>query len=373
MESALRGNLVQLVCILSFLEFLENSNSMAKNFLSACGVLMIAAVVPSAHPSAFSQQTTAEPPASESSDQIATEDLGDNNASGNDEGDTVEATAKSETQEPWKRDGATHFMRIRKDRKGRPVSLDTSVTRYQTRNSKGQVVNVDLIGAVHIGEKKYYEDLNKRFEGYDALLYELVAPEGTVIPKGGRESGGIVNPIAAMQKGMQAATGLTFQLDHIDYTKDNFVHADMSPEEFGESMRKNDESLGGYALKAIGQSMAMQASGKGDASMGMLMAMFSSNPELGMRRAMAKQIQNMDAGMIIFEGKDGSTIINHRNAKCMEVLQREIEAGKTSIGIFYGAGHLAEMEQRMLTDFSAKRGGQFWMTAWKLTKRTPKR
>ena len=84
---------------------------------------------------------------------------------------------------------------------------------------------------------------------------------------------------------------------------------------------------------------------------------------------MAKQIHDMESGMIIFEGKNGSTIIDHRNAKCMEILKREIEAGKTSIGIFYGAGHLADMEQRMLIDFSAKRGGQYWLPAWKLTKR----
>jgi GMP synthase-like glutamine amidotransferase len=273
----------------------------------------------------------------------------------------------------WKRDGAAHFMRIRKDRKGRPVTLDTSVTRYETRNSAGEKVKVDLIGAVHIGEQEYYEELNARFTQYDSLLYELVAPEGTIVPKGGRNldnEEGIINPIAAMQKGMQVATGLQFQLDHIDYTKGNFVHADMSPEEFSESMKDNEESIGGYALRAIGQSMAMQSSGKGDASISMVLAMFSKNKTMRIRRAMAKQIHDMESGMIIFEGKNGSTIIDHRNAKCMEILQREIDAGKKSIGIFYGAGHLADMEQRMLTDFSAKRGGQYWLPAWKLTKRS---
>ncbi len=291
-----------------------------------------------------------------------------------------EADATAETKEEssdvadqsWKRDGAPHFMRIREDRKGRPVSLDTSVTRYETRNSAGEKVKVDLIGAVHIGEKEYYEKLNERFEEYDALLYELVAPEGTIVPKGGRDKdaeGGIINPIAAMQKGMQVATGLQFQLDHIDYTKSNFVHADMSPDEFAESMKENEESIGGYAFRAIGQGLAMQASGKGDQSFSMLMAMFSKNKTMRIRRAMAKQIHDMESGMIIFEGKNGSTIIDHRNAKCMEILRREIEAGKTSIGIFYGAGHLADMEQRMLVDFSAKRGGQYWLPAWKLTKR----
>ena len=290
--------------------------------------------------------------------------------------DSVTANENAETADvakaTWKRDGAPHFMRIREDRKGRPVSLDTSVTRYVTRNSAGKKVNVDLIGAVHIGEKEYYQKLNERFEKYESLLYELVAPEGTVVPKGGRDKdseGGIINPIAAMQKGMQVATGLEFQLEHIDYTKNNFVHADMSPDEFAESMKENEESISGYAFRGIGQALAMQASGKGDQSLSMLMALFSKNKTMRIRRAMAKQIHDMESGMIIFEGKNGSTIIDHRNAKCMEILRQEIEAGKTSIGIFYGAGHLADMEQRMFQDFSAKRGGQYWLPAWKLTKR----
>ena len=89
----------------------------------------------------------------------------------------------------------------------------------------GDRITVDLIGAVHIGEKEYFQKLNKRFENYEAMLYELVAPEGTVIPKGGGGGGIPTNPIAAMQSGMKAVLGLEFQLEHIDYTKDNFIHA----------------------------------------------------------------------------------------------------------------------------------------------------
>ena len=35
---------------------------------------------------------------------------------------------------------------------------------------------VDLVAAVHIAEKSYYEQLNREFEGYDAVLYELGGP-----------------------------------------------------------------------------------------------------------------------------------------------------------------------------------------------------
>ncbi len=263
------------------------------------------------------------------------------------------------------------FLRIRRDEKGRPVAMETSVVRYQMKNEDGENVVVDLIGAVHVGGPEYYESLNKQFEKYESLLYELVAPEGTVIPKGGRvEDGSIsLNPIGGIQKGLKSLLDLEFQLEKIDYTKDNFVHADMSPEEFGESMSQNEESLGGYALKAMGQSMAMQASGKDTGTAGMIMAMFSSDKSLRLRRVMAQQMIDMEAGLAMFEGKNGSTIINHRNAKCMEVLKRELASGKKKIAIFYGAGHLADMEKRLVSDFQMNAGGQKWFPAWTLTKR----
>ena len=105
---------------------------------------------------------------------------------------------------------------------------------------------------------------------------------------------------------------------------------------------------------------------KGGGEFGMLIAMFSKDKAVRMRRSMAKQMVDMGAGMIMFEGKNGSTIIDHRNAKCMSVLDDQLAAGKKNLAIFYGAGHLADMEQRLLNDFKMSRGGTRWLTAWKL-------
>lgn len=269
-----------------------------------------------------------------------------------------------------KREAAERFMRVRKNGKGQQVALETSIVRYQLTNEKGETISVDLIGAVHIGEEEYFNQLNREFEKYDTVLYELVAPEGTVIPKGGGRKDAIpTNPIAGMQKGMQAALGLEFQLEHIDYTKDNFRHADMTPEEFAESMVENDESISKYALKAIGQSIAMQSSGKSGDSFGMMMAMFSNNKELRLRQVFAKQMKEMESGLVMFNGKDGSTIIDHRNAKCMKVLEQELAKGTKKVAIFYGAGHLVDMERRLMSDFRMKRGGQTWLEAWELNER----
>ncbi len=256
-----------------------------------------------------------------------------------------------------------HFLRLRRDRDGRPVAMETSVTRYVGQNSKGEPITVDLIGVVHIGEKDYYETLNKAFEKYDAMLYELVAPEGTIVPKGGRRDGGdLANPVAALQVGMQSVLGLEFQLDHIDYTKDNFVHADMSPDEFAASMRRNDESFTKMFLRAIGQSMASSSSGRDTEIM---LAMMSG--KFKRRQVMAAQMQDMESGMVIFQGREGSTIIDHRNAKAMDILKREIAAGNKHLALFYGAGHLPDMERRLLSEFQMKRAGQYWLTAWRLS------
>ena len=50
--------------------------------------------------------------------------------------------------------------------------------RARSAQAAGPPVTVDLIGAVHIGDVAYYAAAQRRFEQYDALLYELVAPKG---------------------------------------------------------------------------------------------------------------------------------------------------------------------------------------------------
>ena len=259
----------------------------------------------------------------------------------------------------------SEHMRIQRDHRGRAWSMDTAITRFELTNENGKVVYVDLIGAVHVGEKEYYDALNERFEMYDSMLYELIAPEGTVIPKGGGERD-IANPIAALQVGMMAGLDLSFQLEQIDYTPSNFVHADMTPEEFAESWTKNNESVSRILLKSMGHSIAMQTKGKGPSNLSFLAAGLSKNPTLKFRRVAAEQMMAMDAGMSIFEGDEGSTIIENRNAKAMKILKREIDAGKTKLGIFYGAGHLNDMQERLENEFQMKRSGKTWLLAWKL-------
>lgn len=258
---------------------------------------------------------------------------------------------------------AERFVRLKKDKDGKVIALQTSTTRY-TKKEAASELYIDLIGVVHIGEKDYYDKLNKQFKQYDALLYELVAPEGTRVIKGDKRGG--FNPISGLQKGMQSMLGLEFQLDHIEYSANNFVHADMSPTEMSESMKKNEESVAKMFFKMVGSSMAMQGSKNGMSDIKLMSALLSGDKSR-IRRVMASQMNNLDQAMVMFNGKKGSTIITHRNTKCFQILDREIKNGKKKIGVFYGAGHLPDMEKRLLGDkYKMKAGKQTWYTAWEM-------
>lgn len=262
------------------------------------------------------------------------------------------------------------FMRVRKDKRGNPLSMDTAVVSYAYADGSKTDVQVDLVGAIHVGDKAYYDELNKLFESYDAVLYELVAPEGTKIPKEGRAGKGSAHPVGAMQDGLKALLDLDHQLDCIDYTKENFVHADMSPEEFSKTMAERGESFMQMFFRLMGAGMAQQASG-GTSDAALLMALFTSSPAERTHKLkveFAKQMGAMEGSMDAINGPDGSTIITERNKKAFEVLKRELEGGKKKIAVFYGAGHLEDMDERLIKDFGMKRTGHKWLTAWELRK-----
>ncbi len=263
---------------------------------------------------------------------------------------------------------ADQFMRVRKDDRGTPLSMDTAVVSY-AKAEGGSDVRVDLVGAVHVGDKKYYDELNKLFESYDVVLYELVAPEGTKVPKGGRKEGNGAHPVGAMQDGLKSLLDLEHQLECVDYTAKNFVHADMSPEEFSKTMSERGESFLQMFFRLMGAGMAQQGQGTSDAAL--LMALFASPTERTWRLKVefARQMGSMEGQMAAINGENGSTIITERNRKAFEVLDRELKAGKKKIAVFYGAGHLPDMEERLLKDFGMKRGETKWLTAWSLRKK----
>lgn len=252
--------------------------------------------------------------------------------------------------------------------------LDTAVTRYR----KGDV-EVTFFAAVHIADAACYAALNDRFTACDALLYELVAAPDARPGKGEREGG--FNPVSLLQRGLKTSLELAFQLDEIDYQAANFVHADMTPQEFAQSMSERGESMLSMMFDMMQQTARQQrerAAAAEDGAAGedggadaakpfdVVGAFRSGEGRHLLRMTFGKQLEQVETMMA---GGKGSTLLEGRNEKCLEVLQRELAAGRKRLGVYYGAAHFPHMERRLVEDFGFAKVGHEWLTAWDCRKR----
>lgn len=269
------------------------------------------------------------------------------------------------------------FVRISKlEGKRQPQSLDTAVVSF-TDPKTG--VTVDLFGAIHIGDKEYYAELNERFKDYDALLYELVAEPDTIPAKTPTQEkyAKEQSVLSDFQTAMGRSLALDFQLEHIDYAADNFVHADLSPDEFVQRISER-----GDVLQTLYRAVVLGLGKENDKDDGLRMqgrllaTFFSSDPALQWKRFFAKEmLQQMDELNWVIagsegdgEGKEGgSTIISDRNAAALRVLRREMRNGKKKLAIFYGAAHLPEFVKSLKQEFQMTPSGISWIKAWDLS------
>jgi hypothetical protein len=264
------------------------------------------------------------------------------------------------------------WVRLHYDDNGKVVGMQTAIVRYApaAAAAAGVVqpgVVVDLVGAVHVGDVAYYQQLNEHFKQYDALLYELVAPEGTVVERGRGASNS--HPVGFMQNGIKNLLELDHQLEEIDYTRPNFVHADMTPDQFAKAMKDRNESFLQMYFRLMSHAMEHQAemSSKGESlDFELFAALFSRDRPRRLKTALAKQLAEMESLMVSFGGEQGSVIITERNKMALKVLKDQLAAGKKSLGIFYGAGHLNDMDERLRKDFGLTPVSITWMTAWNL-------
>ncbi len=230
---------------------------------------------------------------------------------------------------------------------------------------------LDLVGAVHIGDKAYYEELNKRFKGYDAVLYELV---GGPMPKtkqemearlAGRDRSSLAW-VGAMHEKLKKSLALSSQMEEVDYTPENFVHADMSLEEFQKTREEKNESFLGLMVKAWLVQSELQGQSDPSQDLAQLMKiLLSSDSATELKRMIGSQFHMVEELVTGMEGSEGSVIIGARNDVALKVLAQQRLTDKKRFAIFYGAAHLPDMEKKLLAAGWRKQRTE-WLKAWNL-------
>jgi hypothetical protein len=267
---------------------------------------------------------------------------------------TLAASAAAQAEQPE----LSQFLRFVEDDKG-GGKLEAAVATYE--NDAG--AKVHLVSAVHIGEAGYYRQLNRLFEDYDAVLYEMVKPAGAPAPRSGAQAG---SGVGMIQRFLTVFLELNFQLDAVDYTPEHFVHADLDLETFVRMQQDRGESLLSLMLQSMLNEMARGPRGN-EAGLGELMlALQAPDRARQLKLLLARSFEDMDRIVAGMEGPDGSVLLTERNKAAMKVLDETLEKGRRNIGIFYGAAHMADLEARLLQQ-GFRRVNHEWRVAWDMT------
>ena len=270
-----------------------------------------------------------------------------------------------------------------------PVELQTSIVRFdgEFTTSEGQTnpVSVDLIGAIHLADAAYYEQLNKTFAEYDVVVFELVAPKGTDIKalveeeraakekakeEKGKERIDPLDFISFSQVAMSRMLDMVYQMDGVDYAADNLRRGDIDAEDFVGKLISNgdvenfvvDTFFDSFYNKALGQTEGWTVA-----------LLFAKDRKLTLKRLFAIELYKSAEQEVKTGSGDGdkeereNVIIHLRNEKAIAAARKELEKGRTKLAIFYGAAHLPDLARRLETEFGLKRDQDpRWLTAWEM-------
>ncbi len=273
---------------------------------------------------------------------------------------------------------APTFVRLLRNAEGKPSALQTAITRYASQSG----VTVDLVGVVHVGDLAYYQALNRHLKGYDGVLFEAVLDEGQAV-ESRRDMARAVgldyepryeirpdpsHPLTAVQMKLATMLGLAFQPEVMDYSGAQFVHADMTAQEFEKAMQKRGESATTLFLRLLKKSLQRSAE-LDESELESLnpLALLTREPtepeRQALRRVLAANIGDVEGLAVELQG---TALISGRNQRCIRVLTQQLKKGKKRVAILYGAAHMPDFDQRLVNQLKLKRKSQSWLTAWKL-------
>ncbi len=290
------------------------------------------------------------------------------------------------------------FMRVTNGATG-AVELQVAVRKLVPANGTGPVIW--LTGASHIGETNYYRELQRHLDMQQLVLFEGIHAGRKVGMTNGVASGKpATDPApdtkkealasepaaksgerASLQKDLAESLGLVFQLEAINYARTNFRNSDLSVQELRDLMDKDDEpaapdspkekrkneafetllkamegnSLFGTLLKAgfklVGGSPKLQAMTK----LALIEALGGIRGDLSRMKSLPEDMQRLM-----------EVLIQTRNDAVLKDLRAELKraAPPASISVFYGAGHMDDLERRVRREFGYRVESDLWLPAF---------
>jgi hypothetical protein len=338
------------------------------------------------------------------------------------------STSKDSTDKINRRE-PTRFIRVRYDEFKRPVALQTASAKYILPGPDGKnQLEIVLEGVIHVGDRSYYREFNRRFRHYDAVLYELIASPQKLIPNSDDKR---PHPLRILQQVTAEGLGFASQINEIDYKAPNMVHSDLSPSElariakvrgddqvtillemFTDILRKTnirdnearetqEDSDAASDPDASDPDSSDADPSDPDSSDPDSSDPDSSDPEpsdpepsddegdspfndiqsrlkdslrlladpdgaVKIRRILATGFDKAPSLEAMLRPSQLATLIKARNVRALEVFQEQLDDGKRHIAFFWGAGHMADFERQLVLNYGVQPAGIVWRDAWDL-------
>ena len=272
------------------------------------------------------------------------------------------------------------------------VQLQIAVRRFTPVDDRGPAIW--LAATAHVGDPEYYHALQRHLDSRTVVLYEGVntGAHSRHVHKAGepdtKPSTPIVRTNAAstkegysMQSELAKSLGLVFQLEAIDYERTNFLNSDLSVIQIQRLMlgdpdaqpaRPGERGRSDPTLQSLLQIM------DGSSFLGALMKagvhLISSSPQLqsATKLVLIETLGRLKGDMAEMRGLPAEmrqlmkVLIEARNQCVIDDLKTELKTlpRSGSISVFYGSGHMENMEKHITQELHYRPDGEVWLTAF---------
>jgi hypothetical protein len=265
------------------------------------------------------------------------------------------------------------YMRVAQPDKD-TVALQIAWRKFSPKRGRGPTIW--LAGASHLGESNYFARLQRLLDVQSLVLFEGV---------GARSKKMRFNPDeeTSIQHTMASALGLVFQLSAIDYDRPHYTNSDLTIPQLQALLSGGAGGGSGPDTKAGQEFQQLLQVMDGSSLLGTLMHVglkfIGSSPKL---QAMTKvllveTLGRLEGDMSQMKGVPPeiqrllAVIIQERNKVVLEDLKARLRAASppNSIAVFYGAGHMADLEKRLRGSLGYRPRGEMWLTAMSVNTR----
>ncbi len=240
------------------------------------------------------------------------------------------------------------------------ISLEVGLRRFVPRGRSAH--EIWLVGVTHLGTSNYYARLQQFLDRQDLVLFEGIGATN-------KQFRSTQNEGFSLQPALAKALGLRFQLTTIDYDRAHWENSDLSVAELVRRLPSDPETGGFKELMAVFEG---EGAFGGIAKFGVGLLALSPRLQATAKLMLIETLGGL--GGAIPEAPDLGfdtrellrVLIEERNAVVVHDLRAALATSTRPrrIAIFYGAGHMQDLEARLRKDLALLPIENQWLRAF---------